>query len=163
MGGARSPAAQKVKDEIAEMSQVVFHIVAEYIEKPHVSENVPESAVEEHEGKKGKGLFEKSEMGGDFRHRVPGRDESVKKDELVQILVPGELDEIDENVQGDEAGIHQGKGPGSDGVTDGKHGMPVRRSDFAIQSGIAIPLLYTATGEKSMNAPVKPACLPVTW
>ena len=47
---SRSQTAHQVEGQVTRVSEPVFDIVSKDVEKPHVAEDVPETAVQEHEG-----------------------------------------------------------------------------------------------------------------
>jgi len=53
MSKPRGKPAQKVKNEISQMSQAVLNIVSKNIEKPHIAKKMPETTVQKHERDKG--------------------------------------------------------------------------------------------------------------
>jgi len=107
--------------------------------------------VKEHERKEGEDLFGKGEVNGDFRDGVPGGDEAVKKDKLVQVRPLGQLNEIDENVEGDKAEVHERDGTGSDGVSKRDHGASWMSLRVFSPAWPGWPHLYPPPGENAMN------------
>ena len=88
------------------MSYAIFHVIPENIEEPHISKQMQESSVQEHERKKREGLLAEAEVWPDFRNRVSGRYQSVYIDKLVQGLPLGKLDKKNQHVQADYKIIH---------------------------------------------------------
>jgi hypothetical protein len=93
MGEPGKPSAKKVKNQIPEGSQTIFHIVAEDVERPHVAEEMQKTPVEEHERDKGQDLLKGREMKGYLRDGVAGRNKAVSEDKL---LYPGPLQALND-------------------------------------------------------------------
>ncbi len=81
---ARSKAAQQVEKKIPHRTQPVLHVVAEDVKRPHVSQEMPETPMNEHERKQRKCLFKQSKVGSNCRHRVAGRNQAVGDNKFLQ-------------------------------------------------------------------------------
>ena len=68
------------------MSQPIFNIVPKDIEEPHVTQEVEETAVQEHKGEKGENLLDGGEIQCDLRFSISGRDKPVEIDEFIELL-----------------------------------------------------------------------------
>ena len=68
------------------MSQTIFYVIPEDIEEPHVTQEVEETAMQEHEGKKGEHLLAEGKIQCDLWVSIPGRDKSVEIDEFIESL-----------------------------------------------------------------------------
>ena len=110
---------------------------------------MPEPAMEEHEGKKGEDLFGKGKVDGDIWDGVPGRDETVEEDKLIQVRLPGQLNEIDSDAEGDETVIDDGDGPGLGSVSKRDHGFSFQ--DLHVSEGRRNhnPISYTCRRGKN--------------
>jgi hypothetical protein len=62
VAGPGSNAAEQVEQQVAERPQLIFHVVAEDIQRPHVAQDVPDPAVQEHERDKGEKLLRRGEV-----------------------------------------------------------------------------------------------------
>ena len=72
MGKSGGCAAKKIKDEIPDRSQTVLHIISKDIERPHIPQNVPEAAMEEHIRNQTEQLLAKGEISRHMGNRVAG-------------------------------------------------------------------------------------------
>jgi len=71
MGKAGNQAAKQVENKISDRPKPVFNVISKDIEKPHVSQEMPEAPVNEHEGEEGKYLLGRGKIGADFRYGIP--------------------------------------------------------------------------------------------
>lgn len=106
----RADAAEQIEEEIGEMAEVVFDVIAEDPEEEHVAADVKEARVEEHAG-------EQWQEGG-FEGNVAGKESGdVRGDggvrELEGVLLSGsecELEKEDDDVREDEKNVNDGVG-----------------------------------------------------
>jgi hypothetical protein len=83
MGKARCYTAKKVKYKVTYRAEAIFHIVAKYVKRPHISQKVPESPMEKHEREYGKKLLASCKIGCYLGKRVTGRDKAINIDETL--------------------------------------------------------------------------------
>lgn len=121
LGEASSEAADQVKEEKAEMAQGIFDVVAEDPEIEHVSEEVQESAMEEHGRKNGEGdrhrrkLMEDLSMDDLIGNRTPFKDKVLTFNNI-----QGNLVKKDQTIGQDDSNGDQGKGRGGIIVFEGQ-------------------------------------------
>ena len=73
------------------MTQVIFHIIAEYVKKPHVAKNMHKASMKEHKGNKRKNLLAESKIGCNLLNCVPGRNETVYISKTIEVSSLGKL------------------------------------------------------------------------
>ena len=114
------------------MTQSIFHIVPENVQGPHIPEQVEETAMKEHERNKGEGLLPEGKMRGDFRHRIPDRNEPVHDNELIQTGTLSLLKQKESHVETDNDVIDYRVILGLNGIAKGYHGnlLPSRMAFF---------------------------------
>jgi hypothetical protein len=83
--------AEEIKDEISNVTQPVFDVISEDIEKPHVHDDMKEPSVKKHGGQEREGLAEGREMSSNFRIGVSEGDDPVDIKDFVQIGTLSEL------------------------------------------------------------------------
>ena len=118
---ARGKATKEVERKVPYGPQPVFHVIAEYIERPHVAEKVPEAPVKEHEREKGNYLLTGGKVGSELRNRVAGRNKSICNNKPVQSISLRYLHEIKQHVCGDNDSIDHRIIFGLNCVTNGDH------------------------------------------
>ena len=116
------PTAQQIKEEIPQMPETIFHIVAEDIKGPHVSEEMPESPMEKHKSEKGNDLLSKGEVRRDFRDGIADRDQTVSQDKKALVRTLHHLNQEEKDVDTDNEGVDDRIVLGFDCVTDRYHG-----------------------------------------
>ena len=84
--------ADEIKYQVAQRSQPIFHIVPEYIQRPHIAEQVPETAVQEHKGYESDNLLLGAEISAELRNRITSRHQTIGKYKLVPFRALGQLD-----------------------------------------------------------------------
>ena len=97
-------AAYQIKQQIPERPHLIFHIIAENVQKPHVAEEMPESAVQEHEREKRKKLLAGRKIGCDMRVGVSDRYQPVYVDKTIQVGPLSQLDEENKDIDADKTG-----------------------------------------------------------
>jgi hypothetical protein len=100
-----SHTAKKVEDEISNMAEFVLDIVSEDIEEPHVPDDVKESAMQEHGGKKREDLLNRCKLRCNFRVGVSSRNNSEEEESLFQTRALKELPQKYQYVNYDDKGI----------------------------------------------------------
>src|SRR5579859_2028323 len=115
----REQPGQQIKHEIFEVSQVVFHVVSENKEKPHVAQYMLPPFMQKH----------RSEKGQNGLHQVVMRIPDVRRHErklVEEILEPGlaelKFKEENQNIQGDQEPIHKWRAVSRLIVFYGEHG-----------------------------------------
>jgi hypothetical protein len=76
--------AEKIEDEISNMTEPVFNVISEDIEKPHVHDDMKESSVKEHGGQKRESLFESGKVNGNLRVGISEGYHSIKVENFLQ-------------------------------------------------------------------------------
>jgi hypothetical protein len=100
---------------------VIFNVVSENVQKPHVAEKMPEAGVEEHEREKRDDLLPCAEISGNLGYRVPRRHKAVGVDEPIEPRPLQQLNQEEEHIGGDDQGIGDRKVPGPVAVANGYH------------------------------------------
>jgi len=124
VGDAGTDAADEIEQEIREVAEVVFHVIAKNPEEEHVPGDMNESAMEEHASENGKkGEFEvvvAVEGGADMR-----RDRGVGHDEGIALVrAQGDLVKKDDDVRQNEKSVDDRVGAPRVQVFDGdEHAM----------------------------------------
>jgi len=70
-------ATEKIKNEISNMTEPVFDVISEDIEKPHVHDNMKESSVKKHGSQKREILLKPCEVGRESRIGVSEWNNSI--------------------------------------------------------------------------------------
>src|SRR5207253_2359883 len=87
LGHARRHAAQQIKNQILSVAHDVFHVVAEYPQKPHVPDDVHPAAVQEHGGEQSRGVqavWNQAIVRDEVISRIVVQRELVQKRQYVQ-------------------------------------------------------------------------------
>jgi len=84
-------AAEKIEDEISNVAESVFNVVAENIEEPYVHDNMKESSVQKHGTQKREILLETCKVSRKFRIGVSEGDNSIEIEDLFQIRTLSEF------------------------------------------------------------------------
>ena len=83
------------------MAQTILDIVAENIQKPHISQDMHKASMKKHEGEECKSLLAECEVGRYLRNRISCRDKAVNVGKPVKILSLGNLNQKTDNIDDD--------------------------------------------------------------
>ena len=86
MGQAGDYSADKIKNQVPEMTQSILDVVAKDIKGPHIAQQVKKAAVKEHKGQKSNRLLARGEVGGDLGNGIARGHEAVSVDKLIEFL-----------------------------------------------------------------------------
>jgi len=92
MRHSRCYPADEIKYQVPQRSQPIFDIVPENIQRPHIAEQVPETAVQKHERYESNDLLGGAEISADLRNRITCRYQSIGKYKLVPFWSLGQLE-----------------------------------------------------------------------
>jgi hypothetical protein len=80
------------------------------------------TAMKEHERDEGEGLLPEGEMRGDFRHRIPDRNEPINNNELIQTGTLSFLNQKESHIETDDNVIDYRVILGLNGIAKRYHG-----------------------------------------
>lgn len=121
MDKTRRYSAKDVKHKVPDVAEVILHVIAEDIKKPHIPQDMEEAAVEKHGGQKRKKLLERREVNGHIRIGVSKRKNPVEIKGFLQAIPLGELPQEGDNIQTDDQGIDHGEVPGPHRISKWNH------------------------------------------
>ena len=97
---------EQIKDEIREVAEVVFDVIPENVKEEHVAEDVHPSFMKEHGGEEGNDDLRKTCVGSPD---VGGHESEDVEERAEFRTAKREFVEKDEDVQGDQEGVDEGK------------------------------------------------------
>jgi len=89
---------------------MLLHIIPENIKKPHITQDMPQPAMEKHIGYDGNELIGKREVCRHLGQGEFGRNKTVKVKKRFNIRAHGHLEQIDKGIDGHEGVGRHGNG-----------------------------------------------------
>jgi hypothetical protein len=123
LGDARPDTREQVERDVAQVPDRVLHVVPEDVEEQEVPAEVQEPAVHEHAGE------DRERFPRQILHEA-ARNEAVAWDEpgLPALGRDLELEVVDDDVEGEQAIVHERRGSCRVAVADRKHASTVARN-----------------------------------
>jgi len=119
---AGSQSTKDIKKEIPPGAEAILNIIAKDIKKPHIAEEMPETAMKKHGGEEGCDRLPAAEKRYPFRISVTGGNKGIPGNKGTGGLALGHLQSIKKHIEKDKKNVDERKMAGSDGVANRNHG-----------------------------------------
>ena len=106
------------------MTQSILDVVSKYIKRPHIAEEVPETAMQKHERDERKQLVKSRKIGTDLGNRIAGRHQAVYVEKTILSGAERQLEKENNDIDGDDGVVDDRVVFCANGVTYGNHNTP---------------------------------------